>query len=486
MKKIIYTLTICVIFVVTITGCADDFLDVASTDAVEGIEEFNNDEGAKSFVTAIYSKLLDWNVSSFSWNGVTSIASDDADKGSDPGDTGTDKLQLDNLTHDSSSISLLELFEGNYQGINRVNQALLFLPQLDQANPALVARLTGEAKFLRALMYFNLVRIYGGVPIVDRVPSASEADVEMTLRARSKQEVYDFIEQDLLAAIEALPEKGAYGAEDRGRASKGAARALLAKAYLYQQRWSDVIMQCEAINGYGLADDYAALWRESEENNIESIFEIQGFSGTPAKGIDGYSLTQGGRGTGGWGWGFNTPSVSLLNAYEPNDIRKEATIIFAGETLWDGRVVSPLAPNPRYNEKAYASYTMESYSGNDTQTSKNIRVLRYAEVLLMLAEARNETSGDVTTPLNMVRNRANLGVTSATGQAALRLAIWQERRVELAFEHDRYFDLVRTGQAPAAFAAHGKTFIVGKHELFPFPLRFITEANGLTTQNPLY
>src|SRR5690606_34692154 len=105
-----------------------------------------------------------------------------------------------------------------------------------------------------------------------------------------------------------------------------------------QQRWSDVIVQCESITGYGLTPDYATIWRESQENNIESIFEIQGFSGNPSKGIDGYSLTQGGRGTSGWGWGFNIPSVSLLNAYEPDDVRRDATIIFAGETLWDGRV----------------------------------------------------------------------------------------------------------------------------------------------------
>ncbi|HLA54588.1 MAG TPA: RagB/SusD family nutrient uptake outer membrane protein [Flavobacterium sp.] len=486
MKKIIFAILITAGLTAIVASCSDDFLDVRSTESIEGIDEFNNDAGAKSFVTAVYAKFLDWNVSSFSWNGITSIASDDADKGSDPGDTGTDKQALDMLTHDATSISVLELFEGCYQTVNRANQALLYLPQLNNADPVLRARLTGEVKFLRALTYFNLVRVYGGVPIVDHVPGASQADLDMTLTAKTKQEVYDFIEQDLLAAIDALPEKSAYGAADIGRASKGAARGLLAKVYLYQQRWGDVITQCEAITGYGLTPDYATIWRESQENNIESLFEIQGFGGDPSRGVEGYSLTQGGRGTSGWGWGFNIPSLSLVNTYEPGDVRKDATIIFAGETLWDGRVVSSLIANPRYNEKAYASYTMETYNGNDNQTSKNIRVLRYAEVLLMLAEARNEIGGDAITPLNQVRNRAGLLNTTASGQAALRTAIWHERRVELAFEHDRYFDLVRTGQAQAAFTADGKTFTIGKNELFPFPQRFINEAGGKTAQNPGY
>ncbi len=484
MKKIIYSFAI--ITAAYLIGCSDDYLDVDQTAAIStaDLSLYNNDEGAKSFVTAIYSKFLDWNMSSFSWNGITSIASDDADKGSSPGDTGTDKDLLDNLTHNASSISVEEVFRAQYEGINRCNQALFYIPQLNQANEGLRNRLIGETKFLRAVMYFNLVRIYGGVPLVNKIPSpSSEEDRIMQLTRKSKEEIYTFIEQDLTDAIAVLPEKSAYPANEVARASRGAALTLLAKVSLYQRKWDKVIEYTNLVTGYSLTPSYAEIFKTSGENNQESIFEIQGFGGNPAKGIQGYSATQGARGAGGWGWGFNTPSESLVNAYEPGDVRRDATIIFAGTTLYDGRVVPLTVENPRYNFKAYSSV-----NSGDWETNVNIRYLRYAEVLLMRAEAFNELGNTTSakSELDLVRNRANLPNSTAVSQADLRTAIWRERRVELAFEHDRYFDLVRTGQAQAAFAIHGKQFIVGKHELFPLPQRFINESQGLSTQNPNY
>jgi hypothetical protein len=484
MKKIIYAFAF--ITSAYLIGCSDDYLDVDQTAAIStaDLSLYNNDEGAKSFVTAIYSKFLDWNMSSFSWNGITSIASDDADKGSSPGDTGTDKDLLDNLTHNASSISVEEVFKAQYEGINRCNQALFYIPQLNQANEGLRNRLIGEAKFLRAVMYFNLVRIYGGVPLVNKIPSpSSEEDRIMQLTRKSKEEIYAFIEQDLTDAIAVLPEKSAYPANEIARASRGAALTLLAKVSLYQRKWDKVIEYTNLVSGYALTPSYAEIFKTSGENNQESIFEIQGFGGNPAKGIQGYSATQGARGAGGWGWGFNTPSESLVNAYEPGDTRRDATIIFAGTTLYDGRVVPLTVENPRYNFKAYSSV-----NSGDWETNVNIRYLRYAEVLLMRAEAFNELGNTTSakSELDLVRNRANLPNSTAVSQVDLRTAIWRERRVELAFEHDRYFDLVRTGQAQAAFAVHGKQFIVGKHELFPLPQRFINEAGGLSAQNPNY
>ena len=489
MKKIFIPLTIATIALL-FNSCSNDFIDVPTTENIaesDLLTIYNNDDGAKSFVTAIYSNSLNWNASSFSWNGLTSITSDDADKGSDPGDSGTDKDKCDALTLDATSLSVQDVFEANYQGISRANIALLYLPKLDKASETLKTRLTAEAKFLRALMYFNLVRCYGGVPIVDHVPvPSSQADTDMTLTRKSKEEVYTFIQNDLLAAIDGLPEKSGYAVSDLGRASKGAARALLAKVYLYQGNWPGVKDQCALITGYNLVNNYATIWREAGEDSIESIFEIRGYGGNPSQGVEGYMVSQGARGTSGWGWGFNTPSSSLANSYEVGDVRKDATIVFAGETMWDGRIVSPLVANPMYNEKAYVSNIAESFNG-DWETTKNIRVLRYAEVLLMQAEAANESgSGDVTGPLNKVRNRAGLANTTATGQAGLRTAIRNERRHELAFEHDRWFDLVRTGQAQSAMAANGKTFVVGKNELFPLPQKFITQAAGKSTQNPGY
>ena len=468
------------------SGCSNDYLDVDQTESIstKDIELFNNDEGAATFVTAIYSKFLDWNMTSFSWIGLSSIASDDADKGSSPGDTGSDKDLMDALTYNASTPSTSEIFAANYEGINRCNQALSIIPQLDKADSALRARLLGEAKFLRAFMYFTLVKTYGGVPIIDHLPNpSSEEDRVMQLTRKSSEEVYAYIENDLNDAIVALPNKSAYPTSERGRASKGAAYALLAKINLYQENWQKVVDNCNLVTGYSIVSDYASMYRLAGENDAESIFEIQGTGSVPAKGISGYSNTQGARGAGGWGWGFNTPSVSLVNAYEEGDVRKEATIIFAGTTLYDGRVVPLTVENPRYNYKAYSSAFTDGW-----ETDTNIKYLRYAEVLLMKAEALNELglTTEAIPLLNQIRTRAGLANTTAVSQGDVRTAIWKERRVEMAMEHDRFFDLVRTGQAQAAFAVDGKTFVTGKHELFPLPQAFIAQTGGLSTQNPGY
>ncbi|MFT5714090.1 MAG: hypothetical protein ACI9WT_000632 [Flavobacterium sp.] len=484
MKKIYISLFVLSSFY--FAGCSNDYLDVDQTESIstKDIALFNNDEGAATFVTSIYNKFLDFNMSTFSWNGMTSMASDDADKGSSPGDTGNDKDLMDALTYNASSLSIQEVFEANYQGINRSNQALSIIPQLDQANPSLRSRLQGEAKFLRAFMYFTLVKAYGGVPIVDHLPNpSSEDDRIMQLTRKTPAEVYAFIESDLNDAIAALPNKSAYAASEKGRASKGAAYALLAKVSLYQKKWQQVVDNCNLVTGYSIVSDYASMFRLAGENDAESIFEIQGVGSLPAKGIQGYSATQGARGAGGWGWGFNTPSQSLVDAYEPNDVRKAATIIFAGTTLYDGRVVPATVENLRYNYKAYSSAYTDAW-----ESDTNIKYLRYAEVILMKAEALNELAqtSEAISLLNQIRNRAGLANTTFATQSELRNAIWRERRVELAFEHDRFFDMVRTGQATAAFAADGKTFVAGKHNLFPLPQSFITQTNGLSIQNPGY
>jgi len=484
MKKIY--ISIFVLSAYFFSGCSKDYLDVDQTESIstKDIALFNNDAGAATFVTAIYSKFLDWNMTSFSWIGMSSIASDDADKGSSPGDTGSDKDLMDALTYNASSPSTSEIFAANYEGINRCNQALSIIPQLDQADPALRARLLGEAKFLRAFMYFTLVKSYGGVPIIDHLPNpSSDEDRIMQLTRKTTAEVYSYIESDLYDAIAALPNKSAYAASEKGRASKGAAYALLAKVNLYQKNWQKVVDNCNLITGYSIVSDYASMFKLAGENDAESIFEIQGTGSTPAKGISGYSATQGARGAGGWGWGFNTPSMSLVNAYETGDVRKNATIIFAGTTLYDGRVVPTTVENPRYNYKAYSSAYTDGW-----ETDVNIKYLRYAEVVLMKAEALNEL-GQTSTAiplLNQIRTRAGLANTTAASQVDVRKAIWKERRVEMAFEHDRFFDLVRTGQAVSAFAIDGKTFVAGKHELFPLPQSFITQSNGLSVQNPGY
>ena len=488
MKKTIILISTLSLLTFGFNSCSDDFIEVPTTEKIsaQDVQLFNNNEGAKSFVNAIYSKYLDWNISSFAWIGVTSIASDEGDKGSSPGDTGSDKDQLDLLNFAPTFGSFNDVWEGNYQAINRCNQALKFLPLLDKADVSLRDRLTGEAKFMRAFTYFTLVKSFGGVPLVDHVPVAgNEDDRQMLFKRKTKEEIYAFIEADLQEAIAKLPLKSSYSADDKGRASKGAAYALLAKVSMYQKKWQQVVDNANAVTGYSLTPNFQDIYKVSGENNQESIFEIQGMGGTGKPGIQQYSQVQGARGAGGWGWGFNTPSQTLVNAYnaEGDTKRRDATIIFRGSTLYDGRVVPTTVENPYYNYKAYSS----NFTGSD-DSDTNIRYLRYAEVLLMKAEALNELgqTASAIPLLNQVRTRAGLANTTASSQADVRTAVWKERRLELAFEHDRWFDLIRTGQAQAAMAADGKTFKVGTNELFPIPQSFVQLSGGLTTQNPNY
>lgn len=478
--NIIFAVTILLTFI----GCNDnEFLDVQPSKETPE-QALSSPTAATELVNAIYNKFLSWNESSFAWNGVSSITSDDADKGSDPGDTGGDKDLMDALTFTSTSLSFNEVWEGNYQGIARANQALNYLPNLE-IEEDLRNRLIGESKFLRAEFYFRLVRMFGGVPLIDKVPNIQNQDDINAANTRvSEEDIYAFITSDLNDAIEVLPVS--YTGIDLGRATKGAALTLLAKVKMYQggDNWQQIYDLTNQVMGlgYSLTPEYEDIWKEIGENNSESIFEIQARGETPNKGIEGYYETQGARGAGGWGWGFNTPTEDLANFYEEGDERRDATIIFRGETLWDGKLVAETVSNPRYNQKAYVSETMESFNGSRWESNKNVRILRYAEVLLMNAEAAINVGGDAKTPLNLVRNRAGL----ESLETVTLMDVWKERRAELAFEHDRYFDLVRQGRAGEVLRAHGKNFIDGKHELFPIPQAQIDLSKGQLMQNPGY
>ncbi|WP_031426616.1 RagB/SusD family nutrient uptake outer membrane protein [Flavimarina sp. Hel_I_48] len=468
----IYKLGICSLFMgFAVTSC-DEFVE-----EVEVINPVAADSGddftPADFLTGVYGMHTDFSYA-FSFLGITEIISDNADKGSSPTDTGADKNLLDGLTYTTSSPSIRSMWELWYKTIGRASQSIEITQNDANIDENLRSRLMGEAKFLRALNYFWLVRSFGDVPI---------QEIDLIARA-PKAEVYEYIEQDLMDAIAALPLKSEYAAQDLGRATKGAAQGLLAKVYLYQEKWQEAAdMTNNVINSgiYGLEPDYATVWRESTENGMESLFEIQARGEIIAHGVQQYSMTQGARGAGGWGWGFNTPSEDLLNAYNAagDSIRRDATIIFAGETLFDGREVSAGVENPRYNEKAYSS----AYTDQE-DTDKNIRVLRYAELLLIRAEALNELgqSAAALAPLNQVRNRVNLDDITTTDQSALGDAIFLERRLELAMEHDRWFDLVRTKKAAAVMTALGLPF-QERNYLFPIPNNQLIQTPEMT-QNP--
>ncbi|MEM9687380.1 MAG: RagB/SusD family nutrient uptake outer membrane protein, partial [Bacteroidota bacterium] len=322
-------------------SCGEDFLEVTPSQPTPEVA-LSDPEVAPELVNAIYNKFLNFNMSSFPWIGITEIASDNANKGSSPGDTGNYQLDLDEYTFTSTSACFRLLWENHYQTIGRANQALLYLPELD-IDTALKNRLIGEAKFLRALVYFRLVQMFGGVPIIDKVPDVtSEEDINKAFLRQAVAEVYALIKEDLEDAIDFLPLKSEYASAELGRATQGAAQTLLAKVALYQQDWQSVFdLTQQIINSgeYSLEANYEDIWKEDFENGVESIFEIQGRGETPVYGVNNYHVSQGARGQGGWGWGFNEPSEDLVNSYETGDTREDGTIIFVGEVLYDGRMV---------------------------------------------------------------------------------------------------------------------------------------------------
>lgn len=483
MKSILkYKLLLFLSLLFSFSACEDD-LNIDPNTALSEFDFLNNPENAINLVNGVYSKQLDFNMYSFSWIGITSITSDDADKGSTPTDTGTDKNKMDNLTFDATDISFNDVWKGRYAGIYNANNALFYLEQL-AIDSSLKNRLIGEVKFLRALYYFDLVRCFGGVPIVTTKIDLNDTQKinEIVFNRKSKSETYAQIEADLLDAIDRLPLKAQYSNNDIGRATKGAAQALLAKSYLYQAKWQLAYeMSGNVINSgqYSLLTDYAKVWREAGENGTESIYEVQA---SLTRGLRDYTNVQGPRGTPDLGWGFNTPSLNLVNSYPDGDLRRAGTVMFVPSKLWDGFQAPISWNNPRYNYKAYQSQSAESWDGDKGNTAKNFRILKYSDILLIRAESAFQLgfAADAAGRINELRLRAGLALYTNVDLAI----ILNERRWEMAMEHDRWFDLVRTGQAQSKMALDGKTFIPGKHELFPIPSDQIIASGGRLMQNP--
>lgn len=481
--KNIKTIIILALCIFAFNACESD-LNVLPQDKISKDDFLSNPKYAPEVVNSAYNQMLNFEMYSFAWIGMTSITSDNADKGSSDGDAGTDKDKLDKLAFDPTLRSFNDIWKQRYAGIYRCNEGIYYLGQVN-LEAGLKARYIGELKFLRAMFYFDLVRCFGGVPIIaDKIDIKNEELVNQVVYTRkTAEETYAQIEKDLNEAIIALPAK--YGNADVGRATKGAAQGLLSKVYLYEKKWNDAFTMSGNVIGskqYGLLANYADVWREIGENGSESLFEIQA---TLGKGVNGYTDVQSGRGSPDHGWGFNTPTVNLANAYEPGDTRRAATIMFTGQVLWDG-FQTPTSgwTNPRYNYKAYQSRTAESWDDNKGETAKNVRLLKYSDIMLIRAESAFQI-GNTTEALNQVnRIRTRAGLDTLTTVTLDQ--IYKERRLEMAMEHDRWFDIVRTGQASTAMTAVGQVFIVGKHELFPIPEEQITLSKGLLTQNPNY
>ncbi|HEV7779944.1 MAG TPA: RagB/SusD family nutrient uptake outer membrane protein, partial [Chitinophagaceae bacterium] len=496
MKRIIiYKLSFLLFASTVMTSCKKSFLDVDPQGQTTEVLALTDPGAAEKLVGGIYNTFyfggFDKTTVGFLWQICNDVASDDADKGSTPGDFNTNGLgDVDNFIHTPGNTIFNNIWRGHFEAIIAANKAIDILGK-STIGAAVKTRLLGEARFLRALFYFNLVRFFGDVPLVTFVPQPSDGNSDALNTRATKAVVYTQIIGDFQFAVDNLPLKGD-AATQVGRANKGAAQAYLAKVYMYQGNWAKVLELTNAVitsNKYALVNDYALIFREKSvggqggNNNSESIFEVQtGVNVGENAACKIFSNGQGPRGRGGWedlGFGFNNPSTNLAGSYTAGDTRKDATIIFinptqpapnsTGTVLWDGyRIPSKdSVENDRYSYKAYHSPIAESQqlSGSKDDKPKNVRLMRYAEVLLMYAEASAVLgSGDGVNKLNQVRARANLGVTTLT-----QANVWNERRLELAMEADRFFDLVRQGRAFTVLNAAGKPFVANKHEVFPIP-----------------
>lgn len=467
-------------------ACKKDFLNVPPQAQQPSVTFWKNADDAVKGVNAIYANLRSWDNVAFNAIAIESTGSDEADKGSTPTDATFFNL-FDQFTVTSTQGSLQGFWTGQYQNINLCNQVLDNVPNITM-DAALKDRLLAEAKFVRAYSYFRLVRAYGNVPLRLTVPKDNS---EYNVPQADKATVYAQIEKDLTEAAAVLPQS--YPATDLGRATKGAALGMKAKVAMYQKKWADVLaLTTQVIGlGYDLVPDFEKGFRVENENSVESIFEVQAelLQSNAAASNSQYSQVQGVAGV--MGWGFNTPSATLEAAFEAGDPRKDATILFRGETTPQGDLVPLTVPNERYNQKSYVPFNTR-VSGFNEGAQQNFRVLRFADILLMNAEAANElgTPTQALTSLNRVRRRARgndatiLPDVTVTEQTALRNAIWKERQVELAMENDRYFDVIRQGRALQIFGPKG--WKANKNEVWPIPQTEIDLSGGLLKQNPGY
>ncbi|MDB5239989.1 MAG: RagB/SusD family nutrient uptake outer membrane protein, partial [Spirosoma sp.] len=376
-------------------------------------------------------------------------------------------FEIDDLNYSLSNTYFRDAWLGHYQGIGRANAILDRIGAMT-FDAALKAQYEGEARFLRAQFYFNLVRLFGDVQVV--TTEINDPYGTATIARSPAAEVYTLIVSDLVAAEEKLP--ATITVANAGRASKWAAKSLLGKVYLTQKQYDKSAAKLKEVVDAGvhsLLPSYADVFAASTSfaANKEVILAVQYKGGQINQGGNFYSLwtpfgvTAPELGiSGGPGDGINRPTADLIAAYETGDARKTASVATSYKDA-SGKVV-----NEPYPVKFRQTGIIRGESDVD------FPLLRYADVLLMYAEALNE-QGQTTAALpflNQVRKRAGLAESKAAAQADLRLALEQERRVELAFESQRWFDLVRTGRFVPVMTAKG--YAVKPYQvLYPIPQR---------------
>ena len=527
MKKI-FGLLLSVITLIFVSCNKDDFLDQPLRGNQQLDDFFKSGDAAESFLNGVYQKVNgeDWFQLNFPRQ-IFEMATDDNWAGNtlSPSPDISNIALYNNL---ESNAAYFEVFwRHSFIGITRANIALERIPNVDM-DDQLKTRLLAEAHFLRGWFYFDLARNFGGLPIIRTFSEILDVNIINTKRSTLDQ-TYDFVEENLLEAIENLPSKSDYPLSERGRATKGAAQTLLAKVYLYREKWEEAKSMAEnVINSaqYQLEPEFQNIWSVNNHHGVESIFEVEYINDPQFDGVGGhYSTTYGSVADQGWGW--CTPTSDLENAFlsENDDVRLQSTIIKHGEQVFGDPLVSNFDTNlsqnksGRINRKFYIPRgDRQDNFERGTHALPYIR-LRYADLLLIHAEA-SYFAGDPVSAISSykeVRDRVGLFTDIFLTGDELRDAIWKERRLELALEQQRIYDLRRqkidgvpriatilgpegsfvkynTEESKDQFETtnlqepqdKGILFDVNKHLLWPIPPNEIQRSSGNITQNPGY
>ncbi|WP_299178988.1 RagB/SusD family nutrient uptake outer membrane protein [uncultured Chryseobacterium sp.] len=479
--------------VLSLNSCGDDWLDLKPDGRPVGDEVPVG--GYEALAFGLYASLrTEGGVSDFSYVWTHCIRADDNEKGSTASDAAADGTVFNNFGYVATNGNIKSDWNGHYKIIYDCNELINLAEDSGDTSAGTLTNIA-EAKAIRAFCYFELRRDFGEVPINLKTIDVPQDEVAPK---STIAEVDAQIIKDLTEAEEALPAQ--WPSAYLGRATKGMANTLLAKLYLYQGNWAKALEHSEMVINSGvymLNPSYDAEFTKAGNNSKESIFEIQKTYDYPTKYSNNFYECQGVRGSGTWdlGWGFNVPSTGLISAYETSDLRKKTTILVSGGpdiynspglTLPNGpNDPSPVLAQQYWNGKAYTLPAERIQYAQNKNHWENIKILRYADAILIAAEAANELGqlGKAETYVNMIRTRAGLGNTTASNQGAMRAAIKHERRIEFAMEFERFYDLVRWGDATTALAAQG---YADKNKYFPIPQEAIDKAQGVLIQNPNY
>lgn len=447
MKKIIYTILSVSLL---ISSCSDSFTEIASENNLTTDNFYNTADDFNTAVIAAYAKLQGQVGIYFE---LVEWRSDNLDLGAPTAGT-QDRFNINKFRETSANELIRDAWSNFYNGIFRTNVITDRIGSAD-FDETLKAQYEAEARFIRALTYFNIVRFWGDAPIVLKTITVEES---LSLGRSPVSDVYKAIEDDLKFATNNLP--SSYVAQDFGRATSGAAKTLLGKVYLAQKKYGEAAtILNEVVGQYSLLNDISDVFDTENKNNSEVIFSIR-FN----KNIS----------TEDHGLWFSESDVSnssfttkLISAYEALDSRKNLIAYRAVGNLF--------VPGKFFDtESSFRSF------GND------YILLRYSDVLLMLAEAINEQSyqptGNAFNYLNEVRERANLTLaltsTDLPDQASFRAAVLNERFLELPFEGHRWFDLIRTNTAAAEINIAIGINIQDYQLLYPVPQAEIEKINN--------